>query len=308
MHGDLRGGHAVHVRADGVEHRRDAVVGEVEHQNEHDRGNPAGVAEELGGDERVGRLVDVHGESHEQHDGEREHPHGVVGEEQREEGDGEADDGEAQPIDLLTVALPVRQVLEQQRQEKDGDGRNEEQVLPGDGAQHTGREHADGSGDLVAGGEQTEEHHLERGLQVFAGHDQERRAGDLLTCGLQHAGDDDGPEVRGEEEVCHKAEDRADEQSDEADHDEFLQGDEVAERAVDKADDAEHDARDGGDQRGLGCGAHILADLREDKIETLQAQRTEDKGDEQRDQGLDGHRVAGFRIRPGVGDHGCGGV
>ena len=84
---------------------------------------PAGVLEERRGDERVGGLVDVEGECHEQQQGDHEHPPCHVREEQGEECGGEAEDHEAECVNLLAVAALGRQGLEQDRQEQDGDGR-----------------------------------------------------------------------------------------------------------------------------------------------------------------------------------------
>lgn len=296
VQGDLGGGHAVDVGADGVEDRAQRVVHEVEHEDEADGAQPAGVLEERRGDERVGGLVDVEAEGHEQGHGHREHPPGHVGEEQGQERGGEAEDHEAERVDLLAVAALGREGLEQDRQEQDGDGRDQEQELPRDGAEHAGREHADGGGQLVCGGEQAEEDDLQVVAQVFGGHHEEGGACHLLACGLQHSSDDHGPQVRGEEIVGHEAKDGADEQGHEAEGDELLQGDEVTEGSIDEAHDAEHDAGERGDEGRLRRRADVGADLLEHEVESLQAQGAEHEGDQQRNKGADGHLVAGHRI------------
>ena len=235
MQGDLGGGHAVDVGADGVEDRAQCVVHEVEHENQADGAQPAGVLEERRGDERVGGLVDVEGECHEQQQGDHEHPPCHVREEQGEECGGEAEDHEAECVNLLPVAALGRQGLEQDRQEQDGDGRDQEQELPCDGAEHAGCEHADGCGKLVCCGEQTEEDDLQIVTQVLGGHHQEGGTCHLFACGLQHACDDHGPQVCGEEVVCHETEDGADEQRHETDGHKLTQGDEIAQGTVDEA-------------------------------------------------------------------------
>ena len=48
MQGDLGGGHAVDVGADGVEDRAQCVVHEVEHEDQADGAQPAGVLEDAG--------------------------------------------------------------------------------------------------------------------------------------------------------------------------------------------------------------------------------------------------------------------
>ena len=304
MQGDLGGGHAVDVGADGVEDRAQCVVHEVEHEDQADGAQPAGVLEERRGDERVGGLVDVEGECHEQQQGDHEHPPCHVREEQGEECGGEAEDHEAECIDLLAVAALGRQSLKQDRQEQDGDGRDQEQELPCDGAEHAGCEHADGCGKLVCGGEQTEEDDLQIVTQVLGGHHQEGGTCHLFACGLQHACDDHGPQVCGEEVVCHETEDGADEQRHETDGHKLTQGDKIAQGTVDEAHDAEHDARKCGDQGRLVRCADVGADLLEHQVEALQAQGAEHEGNQQRDQGADGHLVAGHRIVERIG--GCG--
>ena len=173
VQGNLGGGHAVDVGTNGIEDRAQCVVHEVEHEDQADGAQPTGVLEERRGDERVGGLVDVEGECHEQQQGDHEHPPCHVREEQGEECGGEAEDHEAECVDLLAVATLGRQGLEQDRQEQDGDGRDQEQELPCDGAEHAGCEHADGSGQLVCGGEQAEEDDLQIVTQVLSGHHQE---------------------------------------------------------------------------------------------------------------------------------------
>lgn len=296
VQGNLGGGHAVDVGTNGIEDRAQCVVHEVEHEDQTDGAQPTGVLEERRGDERVGGLVDVEGECHEQQQGDHEHPPGHVGEEQGQERGGEAEDHEAERVDLLAVAALGREGLEQDRQEQDGDGRDQEQELPCDGAEHAGREHADGSGQLVCGGEQAEEDDLQVVAQVFGGHHQEGGACHLLACGLQHSSDDHGPQVRGEEIVGHETEDGADEQGHEAEGDELLQGDEVTEGSIDEAHDAEHDAGERGDEGRLRRRADVGADLLEHEVESLQAQGAEHEGDQQRNKGVDGHLVAGHRI------------
>ncbi len=296
VQGNLGGGHAVDVGTNGIEDRAQCVVHEVEHEDQTDGAQPTGVLEERRGDERVGGLVDVEGECHEQQQGDHEHPPGHVGEEQGQERGGEAEDHEAERVDLLAVAALGREGLEQDRQEQDGDGRDQEQELPCDGAEHAGREHADGSGQLVCGGEQAEEDDLQVVAQVFGGHHQEGGACHLLACGLQHSSDDHGPQVRGEEIVGHETEDGADEQGHEAEGDELLQGDEVTEGSIDEAHDAEHDAGERGDEGRLRRRADVGADLLEHEVESLQAQGAEHEGDQQRNKGADGHLVAGHRI------------
>ena len=241
-------------------------------------------------------LINVHAEQHEQHDAHREHPPAVVREEQREECRGEAEDREAEPVDMLGTAAAVRQQMQQERQEHDRHRRNEEQVLPGDRREQAGREHADGRGDLVACGEQTEEDHLEFLLEVLRGDDEIDGPRHLLACGLQDARDDDGPQILREEEVRDEPEQRAHEQRDQAEYNEFLQRDEIAEGTVDEADDAKHDARQARDQRGLLGSADVGADVREHKIEALQAQGAENERDEQQNQGAHGHLVLLFEV------------
>lgn len=304
VQGDLGGGHAVDVGADGVEDRAQCVVHEVEHEDQADGAQPAGVLEERRGDERVGGLVDVEGECHEQQQGDHEHPPCHVREEQGEECGGEAEDHEAECVNLLPVAALGRQGLEQDRQEQDGDGRDQEQELPCDGAEHAGCEHADGCGKLVCCGEQTEEDDLQIVTQVLGGHHQEGGTCHLFACCLQHACDDHGPQVCGKEVVCHETEDGADEQRHETDGHKLTQGDEIAQGTVDEAHDAEHDARKCGDQGRLVRCADVGADLLEHQVEALQAQGAEHEGDQQRDQGADGHLVAGHRIIERIG--GCG--
>ena len=188
------------------------------------------------------------------------------------------------------------QQMQQERQEHDRHRRNEEQVLPGDRREQAGREHADGRGDLVACGEQTEEDHLEFLLEVLRGDDEIDGPRHLLACGLQDARDDDGPQILREEEVRDEPEQRAHEQRDQAEYNEFLQRDEIAEGTVDEADDAKHDARQARDQRGLLGSADVGADVREHKIEALQAQGAENERDEQQNQGAHGHLVLLFEV------------
>ena len=156
---------------------------------------------------------------------------------------------------------------------------------------------------MICGGEQAEENHLQIIAQIFGRDHQEGGARHLFAGGLQHSCDDDGPQIGGKEEVGDEAEQRSHEQGDKTDRHEATQGDEVTQRTVDEAHDAKHDARERGDQGGLVRRTHIGADLLEHKVEALQAQGAEHEGDEQRNQGTNGHLVAGDRIVERIGGY-----
>ncbi len=247
---------------------------------------------------------DVVGEAQEQDGRDQQHPPAQIREKQREEGGGHAEDREPETVHPLTAVVAVRKILEQQRQEHDGDGGDEEEELPADRAEHTGGEHADGGGELIPRGEQAEEDDLERVLEILRGHDQVGRTGDLLTGGLQHTGDDDGPQIRTEIIVRDESEQGPDEQRHEAEGHEFLERYEVAEGTVDEAHDAEHDAGQRRDERRLSGCPHGLPHLGEHQVEPLQAQRAQNEGDEQRDQCPYGHGIGLLIHVRGVRTHG----